>query len=196
MKFRQLITLSSFCILSFAGLPFPASAVEDVIVDYSVDAAARTDLGNMKITLRIADFADSRDNGNSRLITDNDLGKSSANGGYQAEQALAEIIRDAMVQGFANAKARLVDGDEEMRLQGSLLSTQAQIVDREGVESIQLTLRTSVQLLRGSRTIWQTTLFGRGVTPVSEGIGATVKVALARLVDELISDDYFLLEIR
>jgi hypothetical protein len=60
---------------------------------------------------------------------------------------------------------------------------------------IQLTWRVNVQLQKGGRNIWQTTLFGRGRTPAADGMSATVHAALNRLINELLGDDYFLQEI-
>ncbi|MEX0964287.1 MAG: hypothetical protein WDZ52_09645 [Pseudohongiellaceae bacterium] len=147
----------------------------------------------MKVSLRIAEFTDGRSVENPRLITDAQLLNAD---GFQAEKAISEIIQDAMISGFTNANATLVDTEGDMYLQGTLLSSEAQIIDRGGVETLQLTLRTSVQLMSGSRTVWQTTLFGRGRTPTSEGMATNVRAALDRLINELIGDDYFLAEIR
>ncbi len=192
MKIRHLISLCAVYISLFS---YSAFAIEDLVIDYKMEGKPRTDLTNMKINLRIAEFTDGRSIENPRLITDAGL-DGMAEGGYQAEKAFSEIIQDAMKDGFANAKAKLVDADDDMYLQGSLLSTEAQLIDRGGVETIQLTLRTSVQLMSGSRTVWQTTLFGRGRTPLSKGMVVTVHAALDRLINELIGDDYFLAEIR
>ncbi len=194
MKIRHLISL---CAVYSSFLSCSVFAIEDLVIDYKMDASPRADLANMKVNLRIAEFTDDRSIENPRLVTNANLDKM-AEGGYQAEKAFSEIIQDAMKDGFANANAKLVDAvaDGDMSLQGNLLSTEAQIIDRNGVETIQLTLRTSVQLMSGSRTVWQTTLFGRARTPLSEGMAATVRAALDRLINELIGDDYFLAEIR
>ena len=82
-----------------------------------------------------------------------------------------------------------------MSISGKLLSSEAQIVERDGVEMIQLTWRVNVQLRKGDRNIWQITLFGRGRTPAADGMTATVHAALNRLINELLGDDYFLQEI-
>lgn len=192
MKLRHTfaLTLTPFFVLFLT----PAVAVEDIVINYSYEEAAQTDLSNMRVTLKISEFTDARNIDNPRLITDSDL--AGVGTGFQAEKPIAAIISDALTQGFVKANAKLVDVDEDMSLQGSLLSTEAKIVDRQGVESIQLTMRTKVELKNGNRTIWQTTLFGRGTTPLSDGFNATVRAALDRTIRELIIDDYFLLEIR
>ena len=136
-------------------------------------------------SLQIEEFSDGRGIDDSRLITAE----------YQAEQALPAIIRDALIQGFENGNAQLVETDADMSIAGRLISSELQMVDRNGVESIQLTMRTNVQLRGGGRTIWETTLFGRGVVPSGEGLTAAVHAALDRMIRELVNDDYFLLEI-
>jgi len=190
MKIRTLISLCAACISLFS---IPALAVEDIVIDYEMTGAPRSDLSSMKVSLRIAEFTDSRSGDNPRLITGAQLLGAD---GFQAEKTIAEIIQDAMVSGFANANANLVEADGDMFLQGNLTATDAKIIDRGGVETLELTLRVSVQLMTGSRTVWQTNLFGRGRTPSSEGMAVTVRAALDRLINELIGDDYFLAEIR
>lgn len=190
MKIRILISLCAACVSLFSLSTF---AAEDVMVNYKMEGSPRSDLSSMKVSLRIAEFTDGRSSANPRLITDAQLLDAD---GFQAEKPMVEIIQDAMVSGFANANASLVETEGDMFLQGTLLSSEAQIIDRGGVETLQLTLRTSVQLMSGSRTVWQTTLFGRGRTPTSEGMATNVRAALDRLINELIGDDYFLAEIR
>lgn len=190
MKIRFIASLFAALLSVFS---ITAMAAEDVVVNYAMDGSPRSDLSSMKVSLRIAPFSDDRSVDNPRLITDAQLLGAD---GFQAEKAIAEIIQDAMISGFANANATLVESDEDMYLQGTLLSSEAEIIDRGGVETLQLTLRTSVQLMSGSRTVWQTTLFGRGRTPTSEGMAVNVRAALDRLINELIGDDYFLAEIR
>lgn len=190
MKIRFVVSLCAALISMYS---VTALAVEDVVVNYAMEGSPRSDLSSMKVSLRIAPFTDGRSVDNPRLITDAQLLGAD---GFQAEKAITEIIQDAMVSGFANANATLVDTEGDMYLQGTLLSSDAQIIDRGGVETLQLTLRTSVQLMSGSRTVWQTTLFGRGRTPTSEGMAVNVRAALDRLINELIGDDYFLAEIR
>ncbi len=147
----------------------------------------------MRASLHIAEVNGGRSVETPRLISEVQLLGAD---GFQAEKRIAEIIQGAMQSGFANANANLVNADGDMFLQGNLTALDAKIIDRGGVETLELTLRTSVQLMSGSRTVWQTNLFGRGRAPASEGMAVTVSAALDRLINELIGDDYFLAEIR
>jgi len=191
----QLPHLKKLFLLTVALVCLPVFAQEDISVNFQYQGTHNVDLSKMRGTLQIAEFTDGRSGDNSRLITTNDLGNSAASGGYQAEEELPEIIREALVQGFQHGNAKLADADADMRIVGNLLASDTTLVEREGVPSIQITLRTNVQLQGGGRTIWQATLFGRGIAPASEGLSAAIHAALDRTIRELVGDDYFLLEI-
>ncbi len=188
-------TLSVTFALSFSLFMSMNSSAEEIVVDYNFQGSAPTDLSNMKATLHFAEFTDSRSGVSANLLTDKDLGLGSADG-YQLDQTAAEVVRSALSQAFASGNAKLVDADGEMYIAGDLQSVDAQIVDRGGVESIQITFRTNIQLRAGSRMIWQTTIYGRGTRPVADGVQATIHAAMNRTIDELLMDDYFLAEIR
>jgi len=177
----------SFFVLTLA-LIAPVFAAEEISVNYTYEGTVRTDFSSMsRGPLKVAAFTDSR-GGNPNLIAE-------GAGGFVADKPLADIVRDAIVQGMEKGGAALVDSGENMTLAGSIESTEAQIVDDNGVESIQLTVRTRVQLQGSGRTIWETVLFGRGTAPVADGIGQAVNGAMDRTIRGLIQDDYFLIEI-
>ena len=180
MKFRF---ASCICIALICNSLF---AAEDVTVAYQYAGNHNTDFGSIRVSLGVGEFSDGRSVENARQITDD----------YQAESPLAELVRDALLQGFVHGGAELVDDGADMLIVGRINSSEVQIVDRSGVESLQLTIRTAVQLQGRGRTIWETTLFGRGVVPVSEGIVAAVHGAMDRMIRELVSDDYFLIELQ
>lgn len=193
MKLRLFTLLGLTLLSSSIFLTSSAFAAEEISIQYEYAANHGVDLSKMSGTFKIAAFTDDRGGDNAQLITDKDLG--SGNGGYQADQAIAALIQDAFKQGFASGGAQIVENDEAMSLSGKLLSSEAQTIEREGVEMIQLTLRVNVQLQKGGRNAWQTTLFGRGRTPASEGMVAAVKAAFDRMISELVRDDYFLQEV-
>mgnify|MGYP006160128161 CR=1 FL=1 len=185
MKIRYLISLCASCISLFS---IPALAAEDIVVNYEKQGSPRADLSGMTISLHVAEFTDDRSVDNPRLISDAQLLGAD---GFQAEKAIAEIIQDAIKSGLENANANLVVAEGAMFLQGNLTSSKAKVIERDGVEMLELTLRASVQLINGGRTVWQANLFGRGRTPASEGMAVTVRAALDRLNNELIGDGYF-----
>ena len=169
------------------------SAQSEIEIATAFSGGKLTELSGMKTTLSVKAFADEREVSDPRVIFTGEL----ADGGVaMASRPLAEIVGEAMHSAFAASDARLATDEAGMRLAGTLVATDAALVDRAGVESLQLTLRTSIQLVEGTRIVWQTKLFGRGTVPLSEGAAAAVSKALDRLIEELLIDDYFLAEIR
>ena len=169
------------------------SAQSEIEIATAFSGGKLTELSGMKTTLSVQAFADEREVSDPRVIFTGEL----ADGGVaMASRPLAEIVGEAMHSAFAASDARLAGDEAGMRLAGTLVATDAALVDRAGVESLQLTLRTSIQLVEGTRIVWQTKLFGRGTVPLSEGPAAAVSKALDRLIEELLIDDYFLAEIR
>jgi len=169
------------------------SAQSEIEIATAFSGGKLTELSGMKTTLSVPAFADEREVSDPRVIFTGEL----ADGGIaMASRPLAEIVGEAMHSAFAASDARLAGDDAGMRLAGTLVATDAALVDRAGVESLQLTLRTSIQLVEGTRIVWQTKLFGRGTVPLSEGAAVAVSKALDRLIEELLIDDYFLAEIR
>jgi len=178
------MNLRHILIATLLVISAPAFAAE-ISVDYSYTGNHRTDFSNLRVSLAVSDVTDDR-GGEPNLIAE----------GYSADMPLTDIIRDALIQGFEHGGAELATEDSEMQVAGRILSSQLRTVDRSGVESLQLTIRTNVTLQGSGRTIWETTLFARGTVPVDEGIVPALHAAMDRMVRELVSDDYFLIEIQ
>ena len=179
MKLRYVLAVI-FC-LGFN----PVMSADEVIVDYSYNGNHNTDFSSISVSLKIESVIDDRGS-DPRLIADE----------YLAEEPLSEIIYTALVQGLEHGGAELVTADQDMQIQGRIVSSQLRTVDRSGVESLQLTIRTQVALQGRGRTIWETTLFGRGTVPIEEGIAAALAASLDRMVRELVNDDYFIIELQ
>jgi hypothetical protein len=182
--------LKKILLASLALLTVPAFAQEQIEVNYSYDGNAN--LSSIRAAVKLGEFSDSRSVDNPNLIIAQGLGSDT---GYSAEAPLAEIVRDAFVQALTKGEANIVEADEEMQVVGEILDASAELVDQDGVESIQITIRTSIELQRGGRSLFDTTLFGRGVAPADEGLAAAVHAALNRMVRELTGDDYFLMRL-
>ncbi|MDG2421423.1 MAG: LPS assembly lipoprotein LptE [Gammaproteobacteria bacterium] len=174
-----------FLMIFFALFHFYRTGAEEITVGYIYTGNHNTDFSNIGISLKMGEVSDERGK-DPRQIVDN----------YVAEGPLADIVQNALIQGLEHGGADLVDMDEDMRIDGRIVSSQLQTVDRAGVESLQLTIRTHVALQGRGRTIWETTLFGRGTVPSSEGISAAVQGALDRMIRELVNDDYFVIELQ
>ena len=181
------LSLSVFAL--YMAILTPVFAAEEVSVNFVYEGTVRPDFSNMsRGPLKVGEFTDSR-GGNPNLIAD-------GAGGFVADKPLADIVRDALVQGLTKGNAALVESGENMALVGNIVSSEAELIDSNGVESIQLTIRTRVQLQGSGRTIWETVLFGRGTAPAAGGILEAISGAMDRTIRGLVQDDYFLIEVR
>ena len=158
-------------------------SAEELTIDFTYER--NVNIGSIRPALKLAEFGDERGTAANALVDD-----------YTVNAPLAELVRDAFAQGFAKGGVELVDADQDMQVVGTIVSAEAETIDRAGVPTTQLTIRTRIQLQGGGRTIWETTLFGRGRVPESEGMAAAVNASLARMVRELFNDDYFVIELQ
>lgn len=190
-------TTAGLFFLLFSMLAMPAqSEPAKLEIDYTYSGNHGVDFSKLRGgPFRVAKFTDSRNLDNANLITDQALNNSDNQEGYEAEKPLADIIQNALVQGFLAGNASLVEADESKRLEGELIEATAQVISGDDGDIIRITMRVAVKLQSSGRTIWQTTLFGRGNAPASEGLKASVTKSLDILVRGLLRDDYFLNEI-
>ncbi len=179
MKELRITSIIVCLLMSFSSL-----AAEQLNIDFSYDR--NVNVGTIRPSLKLAEFGDDRDVGDGTVLVDD----------YTLNAPLAEIIRDAFAQGFAKGGVELVNDSEDMQIVGTIISSETEMMDRGGVQNIQLTIRTRIQLQGGGRTIWENTLFGRGRVPETEGMAAAVNASLERMVRELFNDDYFLIELQ
>jgi len=190
LKATSLPALLISLLTSLLAVAMPLQAQESITVDYTYSGNAN--LSSVRPTLRIAEFSDSRGVDAPEVVVASGLGNAA---GYVAEAPLASIVRDAFVQAFIAGGADLVDSGEEMVIAGEITASQVQVVERDGVQTIQLTIRTSIELQGRGRTIYNTNLFGRGNAPLDDGLASAVHAALDRMVRDLTNDDYFMIEL-
>ncbi len=180
--------LSLFCLLATTSV-----LAETVHIDFNYTDNHRVDFSKLKGSLQVGQFTDERSGVPATLITSVNFGHTSD--GYTANTPMPDLIEEALRQGFISGGATLVETDADFTLTGGILAIDAVAVERGGVNSIQITFRTKLELNSGGRTVWQTTLFGRGITPVEDGIVPAVEAALSRTIRELVSDDYFKMQL-
>jgi len=171
-----LIFLGSIC--------WTSAAQESITIGYNYEGSRN--LGSIRPSLHFAEFSDSRSVDDMALVAP----------GYVAEAALAGIVRDAFIQAFTAGDAEIDNADADMIIAGEITDSSLQVVDRDGTSSYQLTIRTRIELQGRGRTLYDTSLFGRGVAPVSEGLAAAVHASLDRMIRDLTRDDYFMIELQ
>ncbi len=181
MTRKQIIALVLTAWLSLFSIT--SNAAEQLNIDFTYER--NVNIGSISKTLSLPPFGDDRGVSDNKLITED----------YSAQLPLSEIVHDAFAQGFAKGGVELVESGEDMQIIGTVVASDSEIVDRNGVQTIQLTIRTKIQLQNGGRTVWENTLFGRGRVPETEGMAAAVNASLTRMVRELFNDDYFLIEL-
>jgi len=105
-----------------------------------------------------------------------------------AEEPISDIIQDALVQAFLASGATLVTEGKSLPRAGEL--TEVAALEKDG--KYEVTIRTHITLKRGSHTVFDTVIFGRSS---AKDLAAAVRTTLDRLVNSLVLDDYFLMEI-
>lgn len=189
-----------FLLATLLGLSaISASAVETIAIDYQYSGEHGVDFSSMPSgPLRIAEFGDARPVDNARLITENGLGDGENQGGFQAKQAVSDLLRSALVQGFEAGDASLVDSGENLMLAGDVTEVSSELKNGE----IEVTVKAKVQLKnsQSGSELFATTLFGRasaprGPDPQEDGLAAALAGSLDSLVNSLLWDDYFLMQV-
>lgn len=179
-------TPSTLLLLGVLSVSVPVQA-SDIDINFVYDAPSSTTLKDLsRGPLSVSSFTDGRGVDDPNLIADS----------FRSSKPLAEVVRDALVQGFENSGAVLVDTGENISLEGNIVSSSIEQLEANGVAMIRLTIRSEVKLQGSGRTLWQTVLFGRGEAPVADGITPAVHQALERMIRGLLQDDYFLIEIK
>jgi len=172
---RLILAVPVACALATMATLASADSIE---VNYEYSLKPQVDFSKMpKGPLKIAAFTDSRGVEPTTFTAD-----------LQADEPVADIVADALVQGFTAGGAALVDDGEKLTLEGDI--TEVQIVDKNG--AIEATIRTRAILKRGSQSAYSTVIFGRAE---AASVDEAIRLSLDKLVNSLILDDYFLMEV-
>lgn len=176
MKVRSFILAVPFvCVISLQ-----AAAADDIAINYDYAQIPQVDFSKMpKGPLKVAPFSDKR-----ALTPDRSRNISSS----IAEQPIADIVNNALVQAFEAGGATLVQDGQALTLEGEL--TELQVTEKDA--GVEVTIRTHVILKRGSQTVFDNVIFGRATAPL---LDEAVRTTLDKLVNSLILDDYFLMEV-
>lgn len=170
---RFFAAMPMLCLLSFSTFSF----AEDIEVNFHYDQDPQVDFSKApKGSLKIAGFTDTRG------------GDATEIGSYNAEQAVTEIVHDALSQAFVAGGAALVEEGQSLTLNGEV--TEFSVQDKDGEYDV--IVRVHATLLAGSRTAYDTVIFGRAS---ATELNTAIHQALEKLITSLIWDDYFLNEV-
>lgn len=178
MKARDFIIAVPF--LCAIGLHTSTATAEEIVINYDYAQTPQVDFSKMpKGPLKVAPFSDKRAVAPTEAQT---IASSSA------EQPIADIVNNALVQAFEAGGAVLVQEGQVLTLEGEL--TELQVTEKDA--GVEVTIRTHVTLKRGSQIVFDNVIFGRATAPM---LDAAVRATLDKLVNSLILDDYFLMEV-
>ncbi len=175
MSVRRILThLSLICTFTFAIF----ANADDISIQYEYKLDPQVDFSQApKGPLKLAAFTDARGAADARSIGD-----------YTLEIPVAEMVNSALSQAFVAGGAGLVEEGQSLTLNGEI--TEFSVANDGG--EFDVTIRTHVTLLAGSRSAFDTVIFGRASATEIE---TAIRAALDKLVHSLIWDDYFLMEV-
>jgi hypothetical protein len=151
---------------------------DEISVDYQYTQSPQVDFSKAtKGPLKLAVFTDARTVEDPRMLTE-DL----------VEVPVADLVNDALKQAFVAGGASLVDQSERLTLEGEI--TEVAVSEKDG--GFEVTIRTHVTLKRGGQSAFNTVIFGRAS---GQSLDQAVRATLDKLVNSLILDDYFLMEV-
>jgi hypothetical protein len=171
-----------FYILTFALLiscGTAGQAAENLVLDYNYTrSASDPSFAKLKAPLHIAAFGDSRAIADKRLISAE----------VQIEAPVSEILAAAFKQAFQHNGAVLAEDGARFTIEGNL--TELNTTAKENGFEVQL--RAKVLLIDSGRTRWENVLFSRAT---GETVADAMRISINKLVQELLLDDYFLMEV-
>jgi hypothetical protein len=140
-----------------------AFTVHDVRVDYVYREPVAIDLSDVSERIRIGPFEDNRGNPNPRMIMNAQNGHhQTTTGGWQAEEPIAEIVRDGIAQGLAADHATLVDSSESLVLTGEVLDYHYLLEEQfwSGTVRPLLTVKLRLSDATSGATVWRQSFTG------------------------------------
>ena len=170
--------------LSIGLLSGCAFTVHDVQVNYDYVGTVSTDLSNINPSpLKIGVINDGRNVENPRLIMNmTNLNGATTSGGWQAEKPLAEIVRDAIIQGLINAKTPLADSGESLILTGELVDFDYEVIMGMWTGTIKSSLSVKLQVRNTdtNKIIWKDTIISSASVKSGEGAKGAFKSSIGR----------------
>ncbi len=174
-----------------------AFTVHDVYVDYKYEKPIEYDF--VPRQLEVGDVKDSRGAENPRMIMNmTNLNGATTSGGWQAEKALNEIVKDAVIQGLSNSNIDLSNPESEIKLSGELLAFDVETIMGawQGTYKGKMTAKFELVDLDSGNIVWRDTFIGSAQVKGGEGVVGVLKETLDDLVTKFLNDKYFQQKIR
>ncbi len=192
---KKAVILSS--ILLSSGCAF---TVHDVKMDYAYKQPISVDLSTIsQAPIQIGKFEDSRNETNPRMIMHiQNLYGETTSGGWQAEKPIADIVKDALEDGLKKAGASISKNAEDVVLEGELIDFDYDVIMGMWEGTLKSRLSVKIQLKNKSTNtiIWKDTYISSASVKGGEGAEGLLRATLDDLVTDLLSDGYFLQELK
>ena len=192
MRIKFLLAL---IVVSFAsGCAF---TVHDLPVNYQYSGPPLVVEGDKFPSVEINEIKDVRNVANPRMIMNqkNGYGQTTT-GGWQAEKAISEIVKDALVQGVDKAGLSEVKA-KRVKINGELVDVSSSVVSGwvSGTINMKVTVKLSAFDELTNKILWKDTVFGDGTsgkqTSSKPAILKAFKSALDDMVNKMLEDEYF-----
>jgi hypothetical protein len=188
-KSRMFKSLTLIMLLLSTGCAF---TVHDVNVDYKYSKPI--EFSFLPQPISVTDIKDARGLETPRMIMNmTNLNGQTTSGGWQAEKALSEIVKDAIVQGLEKTKS-YSDGDtSKFIMSGELLSFDVKTIMGAWQGSYKGKMSAKFQLVdkESGKIVWRDNFVGSSEVKGNEGVVGVLKITLDDLVSKLFNDEYF-----
>ena len=182
-----LFTLLLASTLSFSSL---ARSETDTVISVSTTCSVDHGLDFSHIKggpLSIQNFIDKRD-----CLTDESCHKNSLNNSHSEETFMSNdltiLAREILANSFRDGQAALTESDQgKLSLSGTLI--EGSITDEEVIFKIELSLN------KNAKSIWKNSYLGKSSVSNEIATGEAVNAALNKAFEELMYDDYFVMEL-
>ena len=183
MKCKFLLSIVSFIGLSLFVLSATAADTVEKF-HYQLTADHGLDLSELLHgSLQVAAFSDRRE----------DLSGKHINNTMQLPVDAAELVRNAVVQGFAQGNAPIVNADAPQIFSGEVTEFNAKQLE-SGDTQVSITAKLQLQSASGKR-YWQGSIIGKATVAASEGINQALQQALDKFVGNLFYEEYLLIQL-
>ncbi len=182
-KFLLSIVLPSVCLLIVS---LTVNADSNTKFNYNLKSKIGLDFSNFyRGPLKLEKFADKRSGLSGKQINESENLPLSADA----------IIHNAIAQGFAQGKGKLVNENYAQVLSGEITDFHSETIEKDGASHIQVSVRASFKLSSSGKQLWQGVAFGRSAVAAEKGLNTALQEALDKFVVSVFIDDYFILQL-
>lgn len=144
--------------------------------------------------LQVGDITDIRDVTTPKMIMNmRNLNGERTTGGWEAEKPIAEIVKDAFIQGIQTSNLKMADtGDLLMTGEVVNYIGEGRMSGLSGTFEGKLTVKIQLRDMTENKIIWRDTFIGQASIKKGDYITDGFRSSLDSLVANVLTDEYFL----